>query len=76
MEQTFKPKQFVMSAEIFEDILKTKEELDLVIESLEIMNNPEVMVSLKKSMEEINQGKTRSFNKFLKEKREQDGLEV
>ena len=39
-------------------LIKVKEELDLIVESLELMNNPEVMESLKLSEEQI---KNRDF---------------
>jgi hypothetical protein len=35
------------------DLLRLKDEFELIVESLEIMNNPEIIESLKKSEEQI-----------------------
>ena len=40
------------------DLVKLKEEFDLIVESIELMSNPELMESLKKSEEQI---KNREF---------------
>ena len=40
------------------DLIKVKEELDLIVESLELASDPEFMGSLKKSKEQI---KNREF---------------
>lgn len=40
------------------DLVRIKEEFDNIVESLELMSNPEIMESLKKSKEQI---KNREF---------------
>lgn len=40
------------------DLIRLKEEFELVVESLEIMNNPEIMESLKESEKQV---KNREF---------------
>lgn len=50
--------QIIMEREAFVNLMRLKEELDLALESIELMNNSEVMESLKKSEEQI---KNRDF---------------
>ena len=47
-----------ISKETLDALMKLKEEFDLVMESIELSNNPEVMESLRKSKEQI---KNRDF---------------
>lgn len=56
-----KPKTIEINKEAFEDLLKIKEELDTVMESLELMKDREFMDSYKKAKEEI---KNRDFVDF------------
>ena len=51
-------KTVTVSREAFEDLIRIKEEFDVVMESLELMENEEFMESYKKAKEEI---KNREF---------------
>ena len=51
-------KAITVSREAFEDLIRIKEEFDVVMESLELMANEEFMESYKKAKEEI---KNREF---------------
>ena len=51
-------KTVTINREAFGDLIRIKEELDTVIESLELMENEEFMESYKKAKEEI---KNREF---------------
>ena len=46
------------------DLIRIKEEFDLIVESIELANNPEVMASLKKSKEQIKKGELVDFNEL------------
>ncbi len=47
-----------MNKETFANLIKVKEEFDLIVESIELSNDPEVMESLMRSEEQI---KNRDF---------------
>jgi predicted CopG family antitoxin len=51
-------KSVTISREVFEDLIRIKEEFDAVMESLELMDNKEFMESYKKAKQEI---KNRDF---------------
>ncbi len=51
-------KTVTISQDAFEDLIRIKEDLEVVMESLELMENEEFMVSYKKAKEEI---KNREF---------------
>jgi predicted CopG family antitoxin len=51
-------KTVTISREVFEDLLRLKEEFNTVMESIELMENKEFMESYKKAKEEI---KNRDF---------------
>ncbi len=51
-------KTVTISREAFEDLVRIKEEFDVVMESLKLMENKEFMESYKKAKEEI---KNREF---------------
>ena len=51
-------KTVTISREVFEDLIRIKEEFDAVMESLELMDNKEFMESYKKAKQEI---KNRDF---------------
>ncbi len=46
------------------DLVRLKEEFELIVESLEIMSNPEVMESLEKSEEQIKNREFANFNEL------------
>ena len=48
------------------DLLRVKEEFDAVVESIELMNNPKVQESIRKSKEDIKSGKVHKLKDVLK----------
>ena len=61
----------VINKEIAEEIIKSlrriEEEISTTLESIEILSDPETLESIKRGIEDIRQGKIKSFNEFLKE---------
>ena len=61
----------VINKEIAEEIIKSlrriEEEISATLESIEILSDPETLESIKRGIEDIRQGKIKSFNEFLKE---------
>lgn len=56
-----KSKTIEINKEAFEDLLRVKEELDVIMESVELMKDKDFMDSYKKAKEEI---KNRDFVDF------------
>ena len=50
----------------FEELIKKKEEFDAVVESIELMNNPEVQEAVSKSKEDIKAGRVHKLRDVLK----------
>lgn len=44
------------------DLIRLKEEFDLIVESLELASNPEIMESLRRSKEQIKKGELVNFD--------------
>ena len=55
-----------ISEDIFEEMIRKKEEFDVVVESIELMNNPDVKVAINKSKEDINAGRVHKLRDVLK----------
>ena len=55
-----------ISEDIFEEMIRKKEEFDAIVESIELMNNPEVMESIRKSKEDIKAGRVHKLRDILK----------
>ena len=53
-----------ISKQAMEDLIRLKEEFDLVIESLELMGNEEFMVSYKKAKEQVKNKEFDSWNEL------------
>lgn len=53
-----------VSREVFEDLMRIKEEFDVVMESLELMEDEEFMDSYKKAKEEIKNRKFVDWNEL------------
>lgn len=51
--------------DIFEELVKKKEEFDAIIESIELMSNLEVQKSIKKSKEDIKAGRVHKLKELL-----------
>ena len=55
-----------ISEDIFEEMIRKKEEFDVVVESIELMNNPDVKVAINKSKEDIKVGRVHKLRDVLK----------
>ena len=51
---------------IFEELVKKKEEFDVIMESIELMSDPVVRDSIKKSKEDIQIGRVHKLKDILK----------
>lgn len=49
----------------FRDMIRKKEEFDAIVESIELMNNPEVQESIKKSKEDISVGRVHKLRDVI-----------
>ena len=49
----------------FDELIKKKEEFDAIVESIELMNNPEVQESLKQSKKDIKEGNVHKLRDLL-----------
>ena len=49
--------KITMTKSIFEDILRIREELDSVVETIEIMNNKELREGIERSRKNVKEGK-------------------
>jgi len=50
----------------FDEMIRKKEEFDAIVESIELMNNPEVQESIKRSKEDIKAGRVHKLKDILK----------
>jgi len=53
--------KITMTKSIFEDILRIREELDSVVETIEIMNNKELREGIERSRKNVKEGKIRKL---------------
>ena len=53
--------KITMTKSIFEDILRIREELDSVAETIEIMNNKELREGIERSRRNVKEGKNRKL---------------
>lgn len=60
------PKTITISEDIFQEMIRKKEEFDAVVESIELMNNPEVRDSIRRSKEDIKAGRVHKLRDILK----------
>ena len=59
-------KTITISEDVFEEMIKKKEEFDAIVESIELMNNPKVQESIRKSKEDIKAGRVHKLKDILK----------
>ncbi len=52
--------------DIFQEMIRKKEEFDAIVESIELMNNPEVKEAIKKSKEDIKAGRLYKLRDVLR----------
>ena len=55
--------------DLFEDLIRKKEELDAVVESIELANDPRVLKAMKNSSRDIRDGKVRKLRSILSKTR-------
>jgi len=53
--------KITMTKSIFKDILRIREELDSVVETIEIMNNKELREAIERSRKNVKEGKVRKL---------------
>ena len=56
--------QVTINKEAFVELMKLKEEFDLIMESIELMNDKEFMKSYKQAKEEIKKGELIDFDEL------------
>ncbi|CEG13308.1 hypothetical protein MSIBF_A3640004 [groundwater metagenome] len=50
--------EMVVNKSVFNDMLIVKKEIDSIIETLEIMNNPDLMNGIERSKRDVKEGRT------------------
>lgn len=55
-----------INEDIFQEMIRKKEEFDVIVESIELMNAPEVRESIRRSKEDINAGRIHKLKDVLK----------
>ena len=63
----------VITENVLGDLIKVREIIDSLIETLDVMSDEELMESIRKAEEDIKSGRVRLFEEFLKEL-EESGL--
>lgn len=59
-------KTITINEDVFNEMIRKKEEFDAIVESIEFMNNPNVKEAIKKSKEDINAGRVHRLKDILK----------
>ena len=49
----------------FDELIRKKEEFDVIVESIELMNNPDVQKAIKGSKKDLKEGKTHKLRNLL-----------
>ena len=60
------PKTITINEEVFNEMIRKKEEFDAIVESIELMNNLDVRESIRKSKEDIKAGRVHKLRDVLK----------
>ena len=55
---TLYPNEMVVNKSVFNDMLKVREEIESIIETLEIMNDPDLMKGIERSKRDVKEGRT------------------
>jgi len=50
----------------FEELIRKKEEFDVIVESIELMNDPKIQAAIKRSKEDIKIGRVHKLRDLLK----------
>ncbi|MFQ6137248.1 MAG: hypothetical protein ACE5PM_08720 [Candidatus Hydrothermarchaeales archaeon] len=53
--------------EVVRNIVKTRDLLEELLETIDILADEELMIAIKESEKEVEEGKTRPFREFVKE---------
>ena len=59
-------KTITINVDVFNEMIRKKEEFDAIVESIELMNNPNVKESIRKSREDIKAGRVHKLRDVLK----------
>lgn len=62
-----KTKTLTLDAKILEQLQKLRDELDSIIETIEIVNDPELVEEIRKAREEVRKGETEPIEKLIEE---------
>ena len=60
------PKTITINENIFNEMIRKKEEFDAIVESIELINNTNVKESIRKSKEDIKTGQVHKLRDVLK----------
>lgn len=60
------PKTVTINEDIFQEMIRKKEEFDSIVESIELMNKPKVRESIRISKEDIKAGRVHKLRDVLK----------
>ena len=55
---TLYPNEMVVNKSVFNDMLKVRKEIESIIETLEIMNDPDLMKGIERSKRDVKEGRT------------------
>ncbi len=59
-------KTITINEEVFNEMIRKKEEFDAIVESIELMNNPNVKEAIEKSKDDIKDGRVHKLKDILK----------
>lgn len=60
------PKTITINEDVFNEMVRKKEEFDAIVDSIELMNNPNVQESIRNSKEDIKTGRVHKLRDILK----------
>ena len=60
------PKTITINEDVFNEMIRKKEEFDAIVESIELVNNTDVKEAIKRSKEDIKSGRVHKLRDVLK----------
>ena len=60
------PKTITINEDVFNEMIRKKEEFDAIVESIELMNNTDVKEAITRSKEDIKSGRVHKLRDVLK----------
>lgn len=60
------PRTITINEEVFNEMIRKKEEFDAIVESIELMNNPDVKEAIGKSKNDIRVGRVHKLKEILR----------